>query len=417
MNDPSNEPDVSRVLSRWSAPYWATKNGIAAALKSDARWAVLNALYTFLPNVEPGKDTIERMTGLSRSTVWSATKGLKAVGLIDYDDGNRGGSTRTNHYTVADIRFTDTVQQIVARVKGSIIERFDSRTVRQSNGSIIEQEGFDYRTEKGSIVEPEVRNISSQEKSGGATAPGGFATDRFADEEYDPYSGQDWVTPTASQDESPTAPGCEAGQADCRPVPTVERSAPHDIGGLPAAPAWRPIRRKGAKLTDADRAAARRDVTTVMGFLGYGMDGVDNPPDRWSDLQPYDRCWFHHLMTLDYADLNQLLPEATELQLAAWAWWRMNVLLHTNGLDLILPGSGADLMPSGRNRGILGDLFKTRGLAWCIRHVLSVTDQYDDIKDSLRWMQTPPVIGPGLFRERQVIKASDAITQGAREAA
>ena len=69
---------------------------LSGALGSDARWAVLCALYTFLPNVRPGKDELERLTGLSRASVWRAVKGLKVVGLLDYDDANKGGSRMTN---------------------------------------------------------------------------------------------------------------------------------------------------------------------------------------------------------------------------------------------------------------------------------------------------------------------------------
>src|SRR5438552_2425620 len=111
-----DQPDLTKPLSRFNSLYFAVMHGVAAALECDARWAVFSALCCHLPNVAPGKDRIERLTGLSRSTVWSATKALKAVGLIDYDDTNRGGLRRTNCYRIADIRQPDIAAQIVAKI-------------------------------------------------------------------------------------------------------------------------------------------------------------------------------------------------------------------------------------------------------------------------------------------------------------
>lgn len=106
------QPDLTKPLSRWSAVYWAQAHGVQAALKSDARWAVFEALCFHLPDVKPGAGRLEAITGLSERRVWDAKKALRSAGLIQYDD-SKGGRTNTT-YKVADTRNVAVCAQIVA---------------------------------------------------------------------------------------------------------------------------------------------------------------------------------------------------------------------------------------------------------------------------------------------------------------
>src|SRR5688572_13931720 len=102
MSAKNDEPDLSKHLTRWSAPHWAMKHGICAALGGDARWAVLSALYAHLPNVRPGRGRLEEWTGKARSTVDAARQSLRDVGLIDFQE-NAGGRKKTTEYVLADV--------------------------------------------------------------------------------------------------------------------------------------------------------------------------------------------------------------------------------------------------------------------------------------------------------------------------
>jgi hypothetical protein len=90
--------------------------GIATALHGDVRWMVFHALCCHLPRVKPGKGRIERITGLSTSSVKRARKALKRVGLIDFDEAHVGGNSPPI-YTIADVRVKSIATQIVARIK------------------------------------------------------------------------------------------------------------------------------------------------------------------------------------------------------------------------------------------------------------------------------------------------------------
>jgi hypothetical protein len=109
-------PDLTKPLSRWNAIYWAQAHGIQAALKSDARWAVFEALAFHLPNVEPGAGRLEAITGLSGRKLWDAKKALRRVGLIDYADSKGGRNQTTKYKAVADTRNAALCQKIVAAI-------------------------------------------------------------------------------------------------------------------------------------------------------------------------------------------------------------------------------------------------------------------------------------------------------------
>jgi hypothetical protein len=152
------------------------ERGITAAL-DPAAWSVLCAIYHHLPNVKPGKGRLESLSGRSKATVQSNRKFLRAVGLIDYED-NVGGRANTTKYTVADIRRNEVAIEILARLKGvnehplsnnkggngKLLCCTEKGSMVDQKGSTISHKGVNPKSEKGSMVDPEVRNVSSQDK-------------------------------------------------------------------------------------------------------------------------------------------------------------------------------------------------------------------------------------------------------------
>lgn len=171
----SNEPDLTKPFSRWNAPYWAMMHGVAAALEH-SEWKLLSALYTFLPDVHPGKGRLEARAGISKNSVKRGRRRLRELGLINFPENLLGGdrSETTTQYELTDIRQPTVAAKIVAKITGAMMARDQStehsaqRTehpgamMGSDTGAVVAPPRGHDGPDTGAIVAPKVHNQSPQ---------------------------------------------------------------------------------------------------------------------------------------------------------------------------------------------------------------------------------------------------------------
>lgn len=328
MSGNEDEPDFTKPLSRFNAPVWAMKHGIAAAFKSDARWAVLQALFTFLPNVYPGKDKIEELTGLSHATVWRAIKDLKAVGLINYAP-NLGGSKNTNSYEIADIRLPEIAEAIVKRIP--VTEQSHRKRVSQRNGFPMKHEPSHGETSKGLTMSPEVHNISTQER----TTPAA-----------------DTAVPSSSSS------GDSFGDGN---IPS----------GNPNAQIKRKVIGKlQSNLTAEEMNKICSHVEYMTRYLLFGKDAVEHENPK--SLPPTRYNWRRHGGTMEDPKADNWTLE----EFMAFYWYRVSYYRTKNGMKLTLPNWG-------KLKKQFAILLDTVPKADLFNRIQLITDHFDYIQKSL----------------------------------
>lgn len=160
-----------------------------------------------------------------------------------------------------------------------------------------------------------------------------------------------------------------------------------------------------------DRAAIRSNSMQLAAWFGYGRPGLGVPLEQWPAMKPSATNWFHHAFDTveqlgDAADA--IAPDATPIQVAAYAWWCLNRIRESKGLSLMLPESHDLLGKNGRG-GFLGELIKTRGPLGVAKLVQIVRDNFDEIDKAVSWRGSPLVPDRDLFTDKGVQKAADAV--------
>jgi biotin operon repressor len=363
MNDQPDDLDLSKPLSRWNAPHWAMRNGIAAALKSDARWAVLEALFTYLPNVRPGKDAIESMTGLSRASVWRATKALKAVGLINYDDQNRGGYRLTNQYVLADIRRPEVVKAVLE----VIAKPSHGDTVSPLNGLTMKQKPSHGETKTVSLLNenrltmsPEVLNRSTQSSSQVSTQEGPAVA----------------VLPS-----SPASPATSKAEEVRRTVPTASK--------------------RSGKLTDEQKVLLCSSPDAMTAWFCFGWPAVGKSQADWSAAGPPSQTnWAPRS-----GDYSQPESDVDISALAAWAWIKISHARGSSGLPVTLPNLSKLI-------GVVKPISDRMTRQQLIDHVIRVTDRWPEIQSPLGRFGQSLILDETILAVPQVLAQSERLAAG-----
>ncbi|HEV2294073.1 MAG TPA: hypothetical protein VGR35_09455 [Tepidisphaeraceae bacterium] len=335
MSDTTNEqPDLTKSFSRWNAPYWAMKHGICAALGGDARWTVLCALYTYLPNVYPGRSGIETLTGLSSSSVKRARKGLKAVGLVDFSEGNSGGGRDTSHvYTMTDIRDPAVAASIVARIKGLTgvtVNPVGTGVIMNpvqnepGTGVIMNPHGGHNEPGTGVIMNPEVLNRSSQSRTQekDVTAP--------------PLAGSAGLLTGVAPAGGETHGGGSSSALGLRPQSEPEV----DDHAKPVEPVVKRDRKSKtrassdparAQLSDEDKSLITASAESMERYLLAGIEAVRGVDP--AELKPSGMNWRRFNGSVDD-------PKAEQWDVPAFAgyyWWRVSRYREKRTIPITLP--------------------------------------------------------------------------------
>lgn len=376
-------PDWSKPLSRWNATYWAMQHGIAAALEA-SEWKVLGAIYHHLPNVHPGKGRLEQLAGVSTSSVKRARKALKAAGLINFDEGFRGGSHgETTHYTVTDIRVSEVAAAIVARLTGAKVTPVTGATmnpVHSERGSswtptgvIVNPHGGHGEPPTGAIVNPKVHNLSSQEssqeKSEGAAVPptpeGGVSLPQNEAGVQPSVSEAQPAGPQGQYERTrPSEPKAQAsqtsGEQDVRVPEPSDIKASVKTNASNAQPSERARPRgdaagRGTVITNDDfqkervRQLACKSLAHMEHYLMFGEEGVqlldDGKPEEAAKLKPFKLNWRQFFET---DNQRRVIVEngrplgmhsMTASAFAGWYWFTISYYYHTKGRPMCHPGN------------------------------------------------------------------------------
>ncbi len=291
MNSSSDDPDLSKPLSRWSAPYWAIINGIAAHLEA-TEWKVLCALYAHLPNVRPGQGRIEALAGVSSASVKRARKRLKEVGLISYPENQTGGDrTMTTDYSLADIRSADIHAAVISKLTG-VIENgaHDDRGQDEPRTRVTMNPHGDHdEPPTGVTMNPKVLNSSTQ---------------------------------GSSQVKS------EALAADAAPPshPASQQTSKADRTQTSTA-------LKRTKLTDEQKILICSNRDSMLAYYCFGPDAIGKPASMWAaagKLSPTN--WAPTTAAYAEPESGVGLPAV-----AAWTWLRLCQARRRLGLNVSLP--------------------------------------------------------------------------------
>lgn len=340
------------------APLWAGIRPKLREMKKDYAALVYLYLHTKIDRrtgqCNPSVATIAEELGIRKlDTVRAALKQLERIGAMTRQC--RPGATDNFGLPVLDIREVDPSREMGAPAKRESSRKTGGESSRERGGESSRKTG----AEEESIEE------ESKKKGEGAAPPAAAPPVTSQAESEIPAASTEPTPPASDQASSPSAPECL--------------------------------------------------LTRLAGWYGYGKDGEQLHWRKWKDLKPSATNWFHAgVVAADPDAPSKISPDATELQVAAYAAYTLNRIRAHRG-HCVLKLSGEALRGRRRRDGVVDKLLAERGPAETARLVGFIVDNLDAVMEAIAYLPEPPAIDAGLFQHKAVRRAAERLMEKASD--